>query len=106
MHRSKRRQRGYNQAELLGRALARRLRIPCDPAMLGKRVERRPQSTLARSDRAANVRGVFQASPRVRDRSILIVDDICTTAETLRACAHALLSGNASRVCAVVVAKA
>ena len=106
MHRSKRRQRGYNQAELLGRALAKRLRIPCEPAMLRKRVERRAQSTLARSDRAANVRGVFAASAAVRGRSILIVDDICTTAETLRASAHELLSGNASRVCAVIVAKA
>jgi ComF family protein len=106
MHRSKLRQRGYNQAELLGRALAKRLRIPCEPSMLRKRVERSAQSTLARSDRAANVRGVFAASPNVRQRSILIVDDICTTAETLRACAHALLSGNASRVCAVIVAKA
>ena len=106
MHRSKLRQRGYNQAELLGRALAKRLRIPCEPSMLLKRVERSAQSTLARSDRAANVRGVFATSPKVRERSILIVDDICTTAETLRACAHALHSGNASRVCAVVVAKA
>jgi predicted amidophosphoribosyltransferase len=88
MHRSKLRQRGYNQA------------------VLQKRVERSAQSTLACSDRAANVRGVFAASPRVRERSILIVDDVCTTAETLRACAHALLSGNASRVCAVIVAKA
>ena len=106
MHRSKLRQRGYNQAELLARALAGRLRIPCEPSMLRKSIERSPQSTLARSDRAANVRGVFSTSPRVRDRSLLIVDDVCTTAETLRACAHALLSGNASRVCAVIVAKA
>jgi predicted amidophosphoribosyltransferase len=106
MHRSKLRRRGYNQAELLARALGRRLRIPCEPSMLRKRIERSPQSTLARSDRAANVRGVFAPSPRVRERSILIVDDICTTAETLRACAHALLAGNASRVCAVIVAKA
>ncbi len=106
MHRSKLRQRGYNQAELLGRALGRRLGIRCEPSMLRKGIERSAQSTLARSDRAANVRGVFATSASVRERSILIVDDVCTTAETLRACAHALLSGNASRVCAVIVAKA
>jgi ComF family protein len=106
MHRSKVRHRGYNQAELLARALAKRLRIPCEPSMLRKRIERSAQSTLARSDRAANVRGVFTTLPRVRGRSLLIVDDVCTTAETLRACAHALLSGNASRICAVIVAKA
>ena len=39
-------------------------------------------------------------------RSLLLVDDICTTAETLRACANALVAAEAARVCAVVVAKA
>jgi len=106
MHRAKLRQRGYNQAELLAQALAKRLRIRCEPSMLRKRIDRNPQSTLARRDRAANVRGVFEASPRAGERSLMIVDDICTTAETLRACAKTLLAAGAARVCAVVVAKA
>jgi len=106
MHRSKLRQRGYNQAELLARALARRLRIRCDSALLRKRIDRRPQSTLPRSEREKNVRGAFVGSQRCRDRSILLVDDVCTTAETLRACAKVLIAAGAARVCAVVVAKA
>lgn len=106
MHRAKLHKRGYNQAELLGRALGRRLGIRCQPAMLRKRLDRLPQSTLPRKDRAANVRGAFVASPPARGKSLLLVDDICTTGETLRACARALLSEGAGRVCAVVVAKA
>ena len=106
MHRSKLRQRGYNQAELLARALARRLRIRCDAALLRKRVDRLPQSTLPRNERARNVRGAFIASQRSRGRAILLVDDVCTTAETLRACANAFIAAEAARVCAVVVAKA
>ncbi|HSP35210.1 MAG TPA: phosphoribosyltransferase family protein [Thermoanaerobaculia bacterium] len=39
-------------------------------------------------------------------KSILLVDDICTTGETLRACARELVRGGASRVCAITVAKA
>jgi ComF family protein len=105
MHRSKLRQRGYNQAELLARALARRRRIRYEPA-LRKRVDRSPQSSLPRNERAANVRGAFVASPRVRGSSLLLVDDVCTTGATLRACADALLREEAARVCAVVVAKA
>ena len=106
MHRSKLRTRGYNQAELLGRALARRIAVPYDGSLLTKRQERRAQSLLARSERAANVRGAFIAAPAVRDRSILIVDDVCTTGETLRSCALSLRRAGAKRICAVVVAKA
>jgi len=106
MSRAKLRRRGYNQAELLGRALARRLNLCVDTALLAKRLERLTQSTLAKAARAANVRGAFTASPRTKSKSILLVDDVCTTGETLRACADALLREGAARVCAVVVAKA
>jgi len=106
MSRAKLRRRGYNQAELLARALARRLRLRCDPALLAKHLERETQSTLAKAARAANVRGAFAASARNHAKSILLVDDVCTTGETLRACAAALLGAGAARVCAVVVAKA
>ena len=106
MSRSRERRRGYNQAELLARALAQRLELRCDMKLLSRRGERATQSTLPRRDRAANVRGVFVASSRVKGKSILLVDDICTTGETLRACASALLGEGASRVCAIAVAKA
>ena len=100
------RRRGYNQAELLARALARRTGVPCDMTLLTRRGERATQSTLPKRARAANVRGAFAASPLVKDRSILIVDDISTTGETLRACASALRAAGAVRVCAIAVAKA
>lgn len=105
MHRTKERRRGYNQAELLARALARRTGIPCE-LLLTKREERGTQSTLDRKARAANVRGLFEASPRADGRAILLIDDICTTGETLRACATELLRRGAARVCAITVAKA
>ncbi len=107
MHRNKERRRGYNQAELLARALSRRIGIRCDMNLLARRTERATQSKLSRRERAANVRGAFAAAAsRVNDKSILIVDDICTTGETLRACAAALLEAGATRVCAIAVAKA
>ncbi len=106
MHRSKERSRGYNQAALIARALSRRTGIPFHPTILRKNAERETQSTLSRSARAANVRGVFSATTHTKDSSILLVDDICTTGETLRAAAQALLRSGASRVCAITVAKA
>ena len=105
MHRSKLRRRGYNQAELLGRALSRKIGIPFDGKLLVKTVERAPQSSLPRSERQANVRKAFAARGSVKDRSILLIDDVSTTGETLRACARTLMQAGAGRVCAVVVAK-
>jgi predicted amidophosphoribosyltransferase len=105
MHRSKLRSRGYNQADLLARALGTRIGVAYRP-LLSKIEERRQQSTLVRRDRAANVRGVFRASDGVRDARVLLVDDVSTTGETLRSCARALHAAGAARVCAAVVAKA
>jgi len=105
MHRTKLRRRGYNQAELLARALARRLDVRCDAALLAKRGETPAQSKLARAARSANVRHAFAASPRVAELSILLVDDVSTTGATIRACAGELLRAGAARVCAAVVAK-
>lgn len=101
----KRRRRGYNQAELLARALGGYTGLPCD-LLLGQPMERATQSQLARAERAANVRQAFTASAKAKGKSLLIVDDVCTTGETLRACARALKRAGAERVCAIAVAKA
>ncbi|HEV7765784.1 MAG TPA: phosphoribosyltransferase family protein [Thermoanaerobaculia bacterium] len=106
MPRARERRRGYNQAELLARALGRRLGIRCDMNLLARHGERAAQSTLPKRLRAGNVRGAFTASTLVKGTSILLVDDICTTGETLRACATALREAGAARVCAIALAKA
>lgn len=106
MPRARERRRGYNQAGLLADALSRRLGIRCDPALLARRGEQATQSTLPKRQRAGNVRGAFTASTLVKGTSILLVDDISTTGETIRACASALHEAGASRVCAIAVAKA
>jgi ComF family protein len=105
MSHAKRRRRGYNQAELLAQALARRTGLRCEPSLLVRRVDGVRQSALPRSERAANVRRAFHAPHDLKGKSILVVDDICTTGQTLRACARELVRAGAARVCAVAVAK-
>jgi ComF family protein len=105
MHRAKVRRRGYNQAELLARALAKRIGIRCEPALLTKTRDLDAQSKLARSARAANVHGAFLASKHVTAQRILLVDDVCTTGATIRAGASELVRAGAERVAAAVVAK-
>jgi ComF family protein len=105
MTRRRERERGYNQSALLARALAGKLGLPFAPRFLVREKDRERQSKLARRARAENVRGAFAARD-AGGKALLVVDDICTTGETLRACAEALRKGGASRVCAVTVAKA
>ena len=105
MSRKKERRRGYNQAELLARALARRIDVRCE-MLLAKKSDGPTQSLLPRDARAANVRHAFRASRKSKSKSLLLIDDICTTGETLRACANELLRAGAERVCAITLAKA
>jgi ComF family protein len=106
MHASKLRRRGYNQSELLARGLSRRIGVPFRADLMTRLVDREPQSTLPRSARAGNVRGAFAASRAAAGLSLLLVDDIATTGETLRACARALRRQRAAIICALTIARA
>ena len=93
------RERGYNQSELIARALAGRWRIPTVHDALVRVRSTRSQTRLTPSDRARNVSGAFRAVDAARCRiaraHIVLVDDVVTTAATLNACAVALLDGGA-----------
>lgn len=101
------RQRGYNQAELLGRALARSMRRPLVPRAAVRVRETASQVGLDPVQRKANVAGAFRGDPDlVRGHSILLVDDVQTTGATLATCAEALLLAGAEGVVGATVARA
>ena len=106
MHPRKMRARGYNQAALLARKFASASGLPFLPVALSKVRESEPQSTLHRDERALNVKGAFQAAACVAGADILLIDDICTTGATLRACAKAMRRAGAERVVGLTVARA
>jgi ComF family protein len=108
VHADRERQRGYDQAALVARRAARDLGLPFRPAL------RRARATIAqfdldRRDRARNVKGAFVVDPHhaaaVRDRWVLLVDDVVTTGATLAACATALHDAGALGVSAIAVAR-
>lgn len=105
IHKLRRRSRGFNQSALLGDALARMIGVPMEESLLVKREERVPQAGLPKAQRRDNARGAYAAAPDVAGQRILIVDDIATTGETLRACALELTRHKAKRVAALVVAR-
>jgi ComF family protein len=103
------RERGYNQAWLLARPLARRLGLPARADLL-QRVRATPhQLSLPRAQRQNNVRAAFAlaagAGRHVAGRRIALVDDVMTTGATVEEAALALLRGGAAEVRVWVVAR-
>lgn len=96
MHPRQQRRRGYNQAELLANALGTILDRPVIP-LLARKSAGPSQTRLSREERATNVRYAFRISPDLRPYMeglkpypFLLIDDVCTTTQTLAACARTL----------------
>ena len=100
--------RGYDQDELLAKAVARELGLPCMP-MLKKVQHNPPQSGIeGYAKRRANVLGVYEPlnCDRLPGARILLVDDILTTGATASECARVLLTWGAEEIHCAVVASA
>jgi ComF family protein len=110
VHAARRRERGYDQAELIADVAAGALGMPWRPALVRSRATV-AQYRLDRRHRARNVRDAFElrsgsgSAPAVTGRWVVLVDDIVTTGATLVACADALLAAGAAAVSAVTVAR-
>jgi ComF family protein len=107
LHPDRRRERGYNQSELLVQSIQSKLGWATDFGILRRIRHTRPQVGLSPSDRRANVHGAFAVeADTVIGKRILLVDDVFTTGATLTAAADVLLAAGASRVSAYCLASA
>ncbi len=105
LHRRRERERGYNQAALLAYELGRRTGLPVVPA-LGRTEDTPPQVAMVGLEkRRANIEGVFECVADVRDRRVLLIDDVVTTGSTMGACAAPLKAAGASKVWGLAFAR-
>ncbi|MBR2405843.1 MAG: ComF family protein [Clostridia bacterium] len=98
-------ERGYNQSELLAKAVAERLGIPY-VAVLTKCYATQPQKALSAWERAGNVLGAYdvEQASLIVDKTVLLVDDVLTTGATTDECAKMLKLYGAARVLCVTAA--
>lgn len=89
---SRKRERGYNQSELLARKINRMASIPIEMQVLKKVKHNQPQSSLNRQQRKQNVKNVYkvQNELKIQNKKILLFDDIYTTGSTANECARIL----------------
>lgn len=100
-------ERGYNQSNLLARPLALVRKIPFMPQALKRTRETRTQVGLSAKERDINVRDAFWANTNlVRNKTVVVVDDVTTTGSTIRACASALHAAGALSVYGLTLARA
>lgn len=91
VHPSRRRQRGFNQAEVLAAEIGRRLQIPVLPQLLIRNKKTLPQKELGPGERLKNLEQAFFAGQRPEwVKGVILVDDIYTTGSTIEACTRVL----------------
>ena len=99
--------RGYNQAELLAQNLSEKISLPCRPEAILKIRNTPSQTSLRGLERILNVRDSFAVSDpqAVKNKTVLLVDDITTTGATLSEAARVLKESGAKKVIGLVVAE-
>jgi ComF family protein len=107
LYRDRRRKRGYNQCDLIGKILSEETGLPIVWSALLRGRDTTVQHTLSLADREQNVAGAFAAGAdigQVAGKRILLLDDIITSGATMRNCAQVLLDNGAVEVYGLAVA--
>lgn len=107
LHRQRERERGYNQAALIAKPLAKLLGLPYKPILLTRVLPRPDKQILSIDERWKSVRGAFATRPgsRIDNQRVLLVDDVLTTGATLDSCAKTLRAAGAQSVLGLTVAR-
>lgn len=108
LHKKRLRQRGFNQAILLGEIFAKRWELPLLRNTLRRVRWTEPQVNLSAAERLENVKGAFAITNDevILGKRVLLVDDVYTTGSTVKECTKILKHAGAEAVIAVTVARA
>jgi len=90
LHRRKLKEREFNQAEILAKAISKRVNIPLLKKLLLRKIYTPPQSNLSKEERRINIESAFKVNLKykntIRNSKILLIDDIITTGSTAAEC--------------------
>lgn len=107
LHQTRLRTRGFNQSALIARAISQETQIALSEKLVVRMRSTEQQAKLPRAQRQQNMQNVFRAIPSsdLRNRTIILVDDVITTGATMRDAARALRRAGAHEIWAATVAQ-
>lgn len=108
LHPKRKKQRGFNQAQVLAEELEKIKGIKIEKGILIKVKNVAPQTSLVAEDRLKNVSGAFRVvkEDQIKGKKLLLIDDVYTTGATIRECSRVLKEAGAKEVKAITVARA
>ncbi len=104
LYKSDKRERGFNQAEVIAKEIGRILKIDVSTDIVEKIRKTNPQKTLTKRERKVNLKNAFEvkSSEKIKGKCIILIDDVCTTGSTLTEITGLLRRNGAAEVhCAV-----
>jgi ComF family protein len=106
LHHLKKADRGYNQSFYIAKGLSKGLTIPISEGFIKRKKYTKSQTTMSLKERQENIEGAFKAKRNLnlKDKNILLIDDVITTGSTIGECGKILLSAGANKVYAASVA--
>jgi ComF family protein len=107
LHKKKLRQRGFNQSVLLVKSISRLLNLETDYFTLTRIRYTETQTGLTLEERRKNVKGAFEVNNRnnLTGKTVILVDDVATTGNTMDECARVLKKAGCERVFGLVLAR-
>ena len=95
----RKKERGYNQSELLAKEISRIIKVPITKNVLYKTKNTVPQSTLNKEQRKINAKGVYEIKncQKIINQKILLIDDIYTTGSTINECSRLIVQQGISK---------
>ena len=107
IHKKRYKERGYNQTELIASRIAEKLGISIAKDVLIKEINNKPQSELTKLEREQNTKNVYriQNEQKIKNKNILIMDDIYTTGNTVNECSKMIKQAGARQIAVLTIAK-
>ena len=107
LHIRRLRERSFNQALILAKAIGKKYRIPVNFSLLKRQKLTLTQTGLDKKEREKNIKGAFTVTDnaKIEGKNIILVDDVYTTGATINQCAKTLIKAGASKVAVLTLAR-